>query len=48
MNFTYDLTGVYGRLSDFGNDKNFGIGDDSENNPLKLKPQKKNEPTTTI
>ena len=37
MNFTYDLTGVYGRLNEFGNDKNFGIGDDSENNPLKLK-----------
>ena len=37
MNFTYDLTNIFGRLVDFGKDKSFGVGDDSENNPLKLK-----------
>ena len=37
MNFTYDLTNIFGRLINFGTDKEFGNIEDSGNNPLKLK-----------
>jgi len=37
MVFTYDLTSVFESLKQFANDKEFGMGDDSKNNPLKLK-----------
>ena len=37
MSFTYDLTNVYESLEQFAKDKDFGMGDDSKNNPLNLK-----------
>ena len=37
MNFTYDLTNIFGSLVNFGTDKEFGNNEDSGNNPLKLK-----------
>ena len=37
MNFTYDLTNIFGSLINFATDKEFGNIEDSGNNPLKLK-----------
>ena len=37
MNCTYDLTNIFERLIEFGTNKDFGMNDDSANNPLKLK-----------